>query len=229
MPQPAVAQTTVTKTTLSRALNNSATTLYVASATGITGFSQGQPTTWLFIDKEFLAVYAVSGTTVTVQRAQGGGSAADAHANSSVVWVGPYNAFRQQDPLGGACTSGNLPYLPWIAVPTGNIWNCGNGIWTTAGSFASRSTVGALLTPAATLTFTNPIHHVTTSAVTITTLSTSNLLPATGGCVSLIPDANLTGATTSTGGNIALASTFTANRVITFCLDPGTGKFYPSY
>ena len=88
--------------------------------------------------------------------------------------------------------------------------------------------VGSQLTAAATLTITNPVHHVTNSAVTISTISQA-ILPTGGGCITLIPDANMANATTSTGGNIALASTFIANKPLVLCLDPNTAKYYPSY
>jgi hypothetical protein len=202
-------------------------TVTVASATGITGpGSLGQPTTVLYIDREEMKVTgAPNGTTIPVQRGSDS-TPVTAHASGAVVWYGPQGYFAQGDPS-GSCTSTLQLVLPVISVPTGNIWNCGNGQWTTDGIFTNRLTVGAQLTAAATLVFTNPIHHITSSATTVTTIS-APFVPTTGGCVYLIPDAAMTGLSTSTGGNIALATTAVAKRLLTLCTD-GAGKWYPSY
>lgn len=68
------------ETTLGASLNNSATSLTVASSTG---FPSGGDFT-IRIDDEFLLVTAVSGTTWTVTRAQEGSSAAS-HSNGAAV------------------------------------------------------------------------------------------------------------------------------------------------
>lgn len=84
-----------------------------------------------------------------------------------------------------------------------------------------RAGVGANVASAATITPTGTLFHVT-GTTQITTIN----LPFTGftGCIRTIPDAAYT---TATGGNIAVASTATANRVLDFCYD-GT-SWYPSY
>lgn len=62
-----------------------------------------------------------------------------------------------------------------------------------------------------------------TAIVTITAPAGTSSL---GGCINLIP----TGLwTTTTAGNIALASTAVVNRVMTMCYDPTSVKWYPSY
>lgn len=218
------AQTTMTSTTLSAAITSiTGTTVRVASATGITGFTNGQPTTWIYVDKELMPVYSVNGTTLVVQRT----GATALHASSAKVWVGPYNAFLQGDPS-GSCTAANQPYLPGVSVATGILWNCGNGQWTAFSTYTARPTVGALLVAAATIAPTNPWHHIT-GATTITTITVPPAFPASGGCVMLIPD--LIGSTTSTGGNVALASTFVVNKALTLCIDntAATPKWVPSY
>jgi hypothetical protein len=90
-------------------------------------------------------------------------------------------------------------------------WLSGVIATTSEGSIASATTIAP----------TTQITHVTgtTPIATIT-------LPATGfvGCIQLIPDGLWT---TTTGGNINLASTAVVSRVLTECYD-GT-KWYPSY
>ncbi len=222
-----MAQTTVTSTTLSAAIASpTATRITVASATGITGFSNGQATTFLFVDREFMAVYSVSGTTLVVQRGQSTGSAAATHANSAKVWVGPYNAFAQGDPSGGSCTAANFAYLPIISVPTGNIWTCANSLLTTFTTFAARSTEGATLTAAATIAPTNPMHHIT-GVTTVTTVTVPAALAATGGCITLIPD--VAGFLTSTGGNLLKGTSTTAGQLLQLCYSPASSKWAASY
>lgn len=222
----AFAQTAMTSTTLSAAITSTATQFAVASATGISAANGTNAATYLYIDREYMAVQNISGTLVTVIRGVQGTQAA--HNNAAKVWVGPASAFGQNDPSQGSCTSTNLAYQPVVVISTGNIWYCGNSIWNTGSDFTGKMSVGAQLTAAATLTLTNQIHHITSSATTVSTI-TATWLPATGGCVMLVPDASMTGMTTSSGGNIALATTSVANKVLQLCYDPGTSKWYPSY
>ena len=222
VPAPAVAQTTTTTTTLAAAMTATTTTVNLTSATGVTGFTNGQPTTWLFIDREFMPVYSVNGTTAIVQR--NGGGMSTTHATSSKVWVGPYNAFLQAAPAGN-CTSTSIAYLPMVNVSTGDAWTCGNSKWTTFNLYPTRMTMGAQLTAAGTITPTNPWHHITGST-TITTITVPAAFSTDGGCINLIPD--LVGYTTSTGGNVALASTFVASKVLTLCYDTAQSKWYPN-
>ena len=105
----------------------------------------------------------------------------------------------------------------------GYTYSCINGVW---GAIGSPFTVGSQLTAAATLVLTNPVHHITSSAATVTTI-TAPFLPATGGCIRLIPDVAWAG--TTTGGNIALGTTWVALRPLIECYDPVAKLFYPSY
>lgn len=120
-------QAALTSTSLSAALSATSGTLLVASATGITGPSGPQAvTTVLFIDKEALAVRAVSGTLVTVQR--GYGTGIWAHASGAQVFVGPEQYFGAVD-KSGSCTSGSELVLPVVNVTNGNVWNCYSSKW----------------------------------------------------------------------------------------------------
>ncbi len=84
-----------------------------------------------------------------------------------------------------------------------------------------EAAVGSNVASAATITPTSGLFHVT-GTTQITTIN----LPRTGftGCLKTIPDGAFT---TSTGGNIALASTAVVSKVLEFCYD-GT-SWFPSY
>lgn len=86
-----------------------------------------------------------------------------------------------------------------------------------------KESVGANVASATTITPTGPIFHVTGT----TAIATINL-PFTGftGTITLIPDGIFT---TTTAGNIALASTAVVSRALTMTYDTGTSKWYPSY
>lgn len=79
------------------------------------------------------------------------------------------------------------------------------------------------------------------SATTIAAPTTGNTFHVTGttaiatitspfgartGCINIVPDGIFT---TTTAGNIALASTAVVNKVLTECYDSTTTKWYPSY
>ncbi len=61
-------QASQTKTTLSAAITSTAMVLTVASATGVSNANGANALTYLFIDKEFVSVASVSGTTVYLLR-----------------------------------------------------------------------------------------------------------------------------------------------------------------
>ncbi len=72
----------ITSTTAAAAITQSAQTIQVASATGI-----AVNTTVLLVEQEIMAVVAVSGTTITVQRGASGTKAL-AHTSGSTVFIG---------------------------------------------------------------------------------------------------------------------------------------------
>jgi len=94
------------------------------------------------------------------------------------------------------------------------------------GLTSNGTTSGApTIASATTIAPTTPIAFIsgTTAIVTITAPSP---ISTNGGSITLIP----TGAfTTTTAGNIALASTATVSRTLTMTYDPTTAKWYPSY
>ena len=123
-PGTAFAQATLTTTTLSAAISStSVKAIVVASATGFTA-----NTTSLFVDKEFMSIEAVNGTTITVIRGAFGTKAA-LHNSGATLYVGPSNYFFSSDVSGG-CTSTNLLVLPFINTNNGKISDCrSSGQW----------------------------------------------------------------------------------------------------
>lgn len=126
------AQTTVTSTTLSTSISDSATTMVVASATG---FDAGDIA---FIDREALFVRAVSGTNITVQRGWAGTRAA-AHSATSVIYIGAPDVYYASAPA-GSCTATAERYLPRIVLPAGDVYQCANARWVLVGSDLGTTT-----------------------------------------------------------------------------------------
>lgn len=118
------AQTVMTATTLSAAVDATQQTITVASATT---FATGAK---VWIDQEQMTVISVSGTVITVRRGSEG-TAARGHANAETVLVGTETAtvvwFYGYDPnVGQSCTrgTGQARNSPWINTRTGVVWNC---------------------------------------------------------------------------------------------------------
>ncbi len=223
-------------TTLSAALNTSALIVKVGSASGISGpgFPQSQggigsstanAITYLFVDREAMRVASVSGLNITVERGAGG-TQQRSHASGAKVWVGPANnAYFAVTAPSGSCVLASMTVNPLVVLPTGDLWTCGNSQWTTFGSFNSALTYGAQLTTAATIAPTNLIAHLT-GTTSVSTITVPAALPATGGCITLIPDQI---STTTTTGNIAIATVLVVSKQLILCYDPTAAKWYPSY
>lgn len=237
----AFGQASMTSTTLSAAVTDTQKSFAVASATGIyapgletaqggIGSSTGGPNqTLLFVDREAMRVTAVSSTTITVQRGVQG-TRQTAHVSGAKVFAGPANYFGAVDPIVGTpCTSSLLTVLPRVVIPTGNVFTCGNSLWSSF-SPAFPSTVGAVLalsTAGTSIAPTNPIHHVSGTSSGFATITVPPACPYTGCTVTLIPDAVWT--STASGGNIAVATTAVVGKAVIMTYDPGAGKWSPSY
>jgi hypothetical protein len=98
-----------------------------------------------------------------------------------------------------------------------------NGV-TTMGIVATAQTAGNIVS-AATIAPTNPITFVSGNT-TINTITPPSGIATYGGQITLIPTGTWT---TSTGGNIALATTTVTNKALIMTYDAGTTKWYPSY
>lgn len=117
------AQATLTSTTLSAPITStSANTISVTSATGFTA-----RTTFAFVDREYMAVVAVSGTSIRVIRGSSG-TAATTHASGATIYVGPGTYFSGSD-RAGSCTSTDELVLPVINIKTGTQYQCTGSLW----------------------------------------------------------------------------------------------------
>ncbi len=123
---PVSAQTYLTSTTNTNAVTASQTTWVVGSNTGMAVGGA------LYVNREYVTITAVTGTTgVTVRRGQVG-TVANAHGASQTVIIIPVAAVptvtTNIDPTPidgvGTCTLTAHQYLPIINVISGNIWLC---------------------------------------------------------------------------------------------------------
>jgi len=103
-----------------------------------------------------------------------------------------------------------------ISVVSGGFTNAGvQGTAAVAPTIASAGTIA----PTKDITFIS-------GTAAIATITAPSPISAGGGQITLIP---LGAFTTTTGGNIALASTAVVNRALIMTYDSGTAKWYPSY
>ena len=111
------AQATLNQTTLSAGVTRTAGVVQVTSASTMAAGDI------LYVDREAMAIRAVSGTTITVSRGREG-TLATAHATRAVVYSGVPTRFYNSDPPYGRCTASAQPVLPYINVVTGGIFSC---------------------------------------------------------------------------------------------------------
>ena len=121
-------QHTMTSTTLSAAVTRAATTISVASATGVV------VTDIAFVDDEAMRVTAISGTTLTVTRGVAG-TGTTRHASGATIYIDEPRYFGTDPANTGApvsgtpCTSTVELVLPRVDPRTGQIWNCTGSLW----------------------------------------------------------------------------------------------------
>lgn len=205
------AQTSLTSTTLSTAVNADVTTYVVASATGI---DVGD---YLFIDREAAMVLSLSGTQVRVSRGFAG-TVARAHAASVTVYVGAPDNFYSSE-VSGACTAAAETYTPRVVLPTGNIYACTGGWWNQIGHDINTVTAvfqqgGTAADAIDTIFFTADRDYVVTKITGVWAVAEST------GSMDIDVE-KLTGTTACASGtslNTAIAATGTANTVNTATL-----------
>lgn len=139
------AQVVINNTTLSAAVTSTSTNTITLASVTCTGCTFG-PDTVIFVagsnSREAMVVtgqYAAGGGSLTIPVRRGQlGTVASVHSSGAVVYVGPANRFKlaatgtpgNGDPQGPCGTRASQPFLPWINVLSGNIWNCdGTGAW----------------------------------------------------------------------------------------------------
>lgn len=91
-----------------------------------------QSTGWiLLIEQEAVCVDGVWGSTIVGSRGCQG-TTTQAHNQGTTVWTGPAYFYHPLDPTaysGYSCVSAQQYVLPWITLPSGNIWDCTGGFW----------------------------------------------------------------------------------------------------
>lgn len=229
---PATAQfNTLTQTTLSAAVAVTDTVITVASATGIVApnLSTGVVGSLLFVltpgtKGEVMYAQSISSTSITVKR-QGNRRAS---TSGAIVLIGAPNLFYTVDPQ-GACTAATTLVTPYVNVANGQQWLCSTIMlsWVPGWGNAARDSAlptAAVASAAGTITPSGPLFHVTGTAAI-----TGFVIPvgynAGGFCV--IPDGIFT---TTTAGNIALASTSVVSKLLCWGYDAAAAKpFFPTY
>ncbi len=134
----------------------------------------------------------------------------------------------------GAVTNGYGVYITSQSLAT-NHWGIYQAGATDTDYFAGyvqhdqivQQKVGSAIASASTIAPTTPVVHITgTAAIATVTVPTQCGTSGYSCTVRLIPDGAFT---TTTGGNISIASTAVVGRVLELTYDPATAKWYPSY
>ena len=132
---------TMLSTTLAVAISSNQVYVPLASTTSIS------PGTLCFCDREAFTVLTtpVAGTIPNAARGSQG-TASTAHQVGATVYYGPANAFGIVDPSGKIPSTPDI-YLPFVVIPTGNVFNDdGSGNWTkTSGGGGSLGPSGTAL------------------------------------------------------------------------------------
>jgi hypothetical protein len=227
-------QNTMPATTLSAAMTAAATTLTVASATGINAPTAGVPGSMLYIIDigervgQLVQVQSLSGTTVKFSP-RGSGANGNAHRSGAVVLVGTSpNWFYTSNPT-GPCTTATILVTPYVNTNTGEQWLCSTLTTTWVPGWGNRSApngvTAAVASAAGAIVPGSPLFHVTGTAA-ITGFTIGSMIGFTGGSFTVIPDGAFT---TTTAGNIGIASTAVAGKALTFTWDSNAVKWYPNY
>jgi hypothetical protein len=209
------AQISTTNTTLSAAVTTTAaTTVVVASATG---FVAG--TTSLFVDREFMDVTSVNGTTIGVRR--GAGGIVSAHASGATVHVGPRGArspFITVDRV-GPCTATLEAYLPQINTISSNRYDCSANVWTITGGPATSVTGLSSISSTGNIVSTTGAFVGGTAGSNVGSLVLNN---ATSGTVTIQPGTGALGSTVVTAPALASGAATLGQIEVSF-IDQTTG------
>lgn len=103
--------------------------------------------TFLYVDREFMAVVAVRGSKVQVLRGQGG-TAATGHANGATAYFGPSTYF-DSFPRSGSADANSEPVSPRIDITTGIQYSIVSGAWVSNAGGGGAVTNMAAFGPAA--------------------------------------------------------------------------------
>lgn len=145
------------------------------------------------------------------------------HAAGAFVWAGPDAAFVGFDPT-GTCTRTAIPTVPIVSLQSRGTFDCMGGRYLRTDE-PGASYSGTAIASGASATVTPPAQTFKISGTSaITTIATPAGWKA-GMCLNIIPTGNFT--TSTSGGNIAKASTAVTGRVLKMCF--GGVLWYPSY
>lgn len=129
------AQATLTQTTLSAAIDDSTTIVYLASSSG---FAAGN---YVFIDREAMKVVGPGAAANSIQVLRGVvNTTSKPHASGQTIYAGLPSYFLPSDPS-GACTSALQPALPTFNLVTGNKFDCVSGSWSNLSSGGGGATI----------------------------------------------------------------------------------------
>jgi hypothetical protein len=264
----ASAQTALTQTTLAAAMqtgpaagqsglasgNAYQTVVNVTSNTGINIAVNGQPITFLYVDKELFGVLSqVTGTTTfyNVLRAQQG-TLASPHSLGAMVLIQTITpqfgggagsgGFQAADPaFGGSCTAANTLFYPWVNIITGAQWLCSPVTSTWTPSFNNPLFFVALAPNGATVASAAGTVAAPSSAFSVSGALAITAWTVPTGCGGQTPPAASvvgtctfaiypTGAFTTTAtNNIANATTAVVGKWMYWTYNPATQKFGSSY
>lgn len=232
-------QTALTQSTLTGTITQGTRALALASCTGISANQLTGSSSFLYIDRELLAVNSMTTTSpcfVQVAPRGSAGTKAFPHKTGSTVLIGPAAAFHSFD-MSGSCTagSGNFQYAPTINQNNGNQYFCSSVTSTVVAGFGNTdfyAPVGptaAVASAAGLITPSGPLFHVTgTAAITGFNIPVGFYVQGTGSpnAFCIIPDAIFTVTATN---NVALASTAVVKKPLCYTYDANTALLYPSY
>ncbi len=240
-------QTILSSTTLGAAVTSTSTTTLTLASTSTMQNRGGanQINTCLYIDRELFGVISVdSSTKVTVQArgascgAVGAAGRPTLHASGATVYfANTSTAGNVTTPAAtyigvniqtisennGSCTATSEVVLPRIYLYSGNIYDCMGGHWVQVNA-PGHPFLGAVYTvPAGAIVPTGTIFLTDAG----TAAGTSITVPhgwAPGMCLTIIPGGAFT---TTTAGNIRVATTAVAGKALFECWDGA--KWDPSY
>lgn len=238
------AQTSLTQTSLSAAMDAQTQTAVLASITNVNPIARGQFQSILCIEQECDGVISVNAANNNVALSRGQYGKVGSHTSGAMILVcaaapngaNPFAAYPEcfdHDPPPTGCNPVSGPsqvvVTPWLNMITGNAWLCSNVTLSWVPGFGNTSVppqpTAAVASAAGLITPSGPLFHIT-GALAITGFNIP--LGFSRGTFCAIPDGPGQ-FTTTTAGNIALASTAIIGRTICFTWDPVAAKWYPSY
>lgn len=219
---PTVAQTVISSTTTTAAVDARTQLIPLTAVTGIGAGTRNLVGDLLYMDDEAMQVNAIDTTAkiATVRRGVQGTKQVP-HASGVVVWFGPAQRFAIDDFFGG-CTATSEQFLPKINIRSGRMFDCLGGQWVQVdapGAMVLGTTVASV---AGVITPTGNFFKVSGTAA-ITGITVPNGWAA-GMCLAIEPTGIFT---TTTATNIVLASTAVVGKVLFECWDGA--KWAPSY